>query len=541
MSSSLLERARGFHEDLEIYERAIIEQLENKPRTQKERVAQQHRISNLLNGSTERSVGLHEIYEDEDGSMRTEVASMRGQKVMDTFYSRLKETWSYHTHHPGLPVTHGPNLESETEVTAQFSGEELYGKYFDLHDMFIQWVNLPHCKDKQLDYSQFLQALAKFDDIPEQEKLRGRAYARFLEDLREYLAGFLARTQPLVDLDGVLGDTERSFEEAWKAGKLLGWSFSGRGVTAAGGAGGRGVTPAPRPLDLKRFHDADELRALGMDRLKEALEALGLKCGGTLEQRADRLFSVKGKAPEEIAPKLKAKGKKAPESKSNGVAPGHGGDTNGNAIDASRPEAAAGTSKEERRKRVAKLETKVKALLEVQADTLDSTKRQVDKKQTRTVEERDKEIREEEQGVLPEIDEEEEEDSDDEGPIYNPLNLPLGWDGKPIPYWLYKLHGLGVEFKCEICGDFSYKGRRNFDRHFQEWRHAHGMRCLGIPNTKHFHDIVLIQDARDLYAKIKDSLDKEQWNAEDNEEYEDREGNVLNRRTYEDLARQGLM
>lgn len=37
MSSSLLERARGFHEDLEIYERAIIEQLENKPRTQKVR------------------------------------------------------------------------------------------------------------------------------------------------------------------------------------------------------------------------------------------------------------------------------------------------------------------------------------------------------------------------------------------------------------------------------------------------------------------------------------------------------------------------
>ena len=55
---------------------------------------------------------------------------------------------------------------------------------------------------------------------------------------------------------------------------------------------------------------------------------------------------------------------------------------------------------------------------------------------------------------------EEDEESDEEGPIYNPLNLPLGWDGKPIPYWLYKLHGLGVEFKCEICGDFSYKGRR---------------------------------------------------------------------------------
>ena len=30
----------------------------------------------------------------------------------------------------------------------------------------------------------------------------------------------------------------------------------------------------------------------------------------------------------------------------------------------------------------------------------------------------------------------------------------------------------------------------------QESRHAYGMRCLGIPNTKHFHDITGIADAR---------------------------------------------
>lgn len=50
------------------------------------------------------------------------------------------------------------------------------------------------------------------------------------------------------------------------------------------------------------------------------------------------------------------------------------------------------------------------------------------------------------------------EDEEDEF-IYNPLKLPLGWDGKPIPYWLYKLHGLNQEFKCEICGNYSYWGR----------------------------------------------------------------------------------
>lgn len=53
----------------------------------------------------------------------------------------------------------------------------------------------------------------------------------------------------------------------------------------------------------------------------------------------------------------------------------------------------------------------------------------------------------------------EEEEDDEEEKIYNPLKLPLGWDGKPIPYWLYKLHGLGVEYRCEICSDGVYMGR----------------------------------------------------------------------------------
>lgn len=29
----------------------------------------------------------------------------------------------------------------------------------------------------------------------------------------------------------------------------------------------------------------------------------------------------------------------------------------------------------------------------------------------------------------------------------------------------------------------------------QEWRHAHGMRCLGIPNTAHFASVTNIADA----------------------------------------------
>lgn len=66
---------------------------------------------------------------------------------------------------------------------------------------------------------------------------------------------------------------------------------------------------------------------------------------------------------------------------------------------------------------------------------------------------------------------------------------------QPIPYWLYKLHGLNISYNCEICGNYIYKGPKAFQKHFAEWRHAHGMRCLGIPNTAHFANVTQIEDA----------------------------------------------
>ena len=96
-----------------------------------------------------------------------------------------------------------------------------------------------------------------------------------------------------------------------------------------------------------------------------------------------------------------------------------------------------------------------------------ATKENVERKQARTEFERE-DSEDEESEEEPEPAEE-----DDDIP-YNPKNLPLGWDGKPIPYWLYKLHGLNISYNCEICGNFTYKGPKAFQRHFAEWRHAHG-------------------------------------------------------------------
>jgi len=45
------------------------------------------------------------------------------------------------------------------------------------------------------------------------------------------------------------------------------------------------------------------------------------------------------------------------------------------------------------------------------------------------------------------------------------------------------------------CCFKTYRGPKAFQRHFSEWRHAHGMRCLGIPNTAHFANVTEIEDA----------------------------------------------
>ncbi|XP_040286511.1 replication stress response regulator SDE2 isoform X1 [Bufo bufo] len=60
-------------------------------------------------------------------------------------------------------------------------------------------------------------------------------------------------------------------------------------------------------FDLLSFTSAAELEALGLEKLKVELMALGLKCGGTLQERASRLFSVRGQSREQIDPSLFAK------------------------------------------------------------------------------------------------------------------------------------------------------------------------------------------------------------------------------------------
>ncbi|KAF7216565.1 transcript variant X2 [Nothobranchius furzeri] len=64
-------------------------------------------------------------------------------------------------------------------------------------------------------------------------------------------------------------------------------------------------------LDLSSVTSVQQLESLGLDVLKEELSSRGLKCGGTLPERAARLFSIRGLSPSQINPVLLAKPAKA--------------------------------------------------------------------------------------------------------------------------------------------------------------------------------------------------------------------------------------
>ncbi|DAZ94621.1 TPA: hypothetical protein N0F65_010560 [Lagenidium giganteum] len=537
MASTVLEQLRSAQEDIESYERAVVSMLQEKPRNHRERVLHGHKVSNLLDKVVTQSAHVKELYEDKDNTFEDEKDGMRGRAVFTSFYEQLKGIRSFHRKYPHSTVTHEPNLEEALNPQVPFSGEERFGKYVDLNEFFVRFLNMPAFKHEiikhpsrrasssssrasrrkeaaaraaidvgpQIDYLTYLTCFHEFSAIPAVEKTRSSEYAAYLLDLKTYLLGFYRRTQPLVDLDDVIAETTAKFEKNWALHTVKGWEKGSHSANEAENEDSNG-TSNEQQKDWFCVHCDRQFASEGV-------------YNGHLNGKKHKKAAAEANGT-------------AANAQSNGSATTANGSSNGTQKD----------SNETARKALAFDEVIIRRLQELLTEVVHGTISYLELKQTRTHEELQAEIAEEEQGAFSDVDVEGAElDDDEEQPFYNPLNLPLGWDGKPIPYWLYKLHGLGVEYKCEICGNHSYWGRRAFDRHFQEWRHAFGMRCLKIPNTKHFHDITLMQDAIALYEKLKDQIDAESWQAADEEEYEDSEGNVLNRKTYEDLARQGLL
>lgn len=370
-----------------------------------------------------------------------------------------------------------------------FTGEEAFGRFLDLTTVHELYLNLPGIK--RVTYLQYLESFDSFTpprcNVKRPDKMTDQ-YFGFVGQLTGYLESFMRRTKPLEDLEKLFQSFDEDFSKAWADNTVDGW-----------------LLDAPTPTEgSSELYCADCEKEFKNDNVYKA-HLTGKKHLRAAELRAARIAET-------------------------------GADTNGSS--------ARGTSTLRLKERaIAEREYRVKRLAAAMSQERDDTKVNVERKQGMTERERQMELEAlfaETSATAPQ-DGDSGSESDGDEKIYNPLKLPLAWDGKPIPFWLYKLHGLGVEFKCEICGNYVYMGRRAFDKHFNEARHIYGLKCLGITNTTLFREITDIADAEKLWEKIQRDKKKGRTDETSVVQMEDAEGNVMPEKVYFDLQKQGLL
>lgn len=559
MTTSVLENIRQYHEDIEISEkvasRLLSERGKKKP---KFRPIYDHAIQETLLRIQDASRRVLELYVDKDALRKDEIVVLGGQKrfnptgvepsppdsevqegdetrvVWLNFYDQLRAVKEYHRVHSSASDDAAAAKEILKDVgtlaaeciercnTDQiFTADEQLGRRVDMLSLFLEYTNIQklrkHREDEfmrsevsrikkrlqtirkltgkelqtqlelevkdvrfqEMDYITYLTTFDDFRPIPRHCKYRNALYEKYLHHVLDYLQGFLRRLNPITNHDKVQQHLTAEFETAWQRRTVPAWEMSTHDMPLY-----------CIPTDHIFASEAVMTRAMQGKKYKKAVASMQ---SGGVEAQQKRI--------------------EASEAHDKGIA---------------------------------RLEHLISRYKDVLSDVVQRTIESLQKKQSRTLRELelegDESEGEEEMALAAEVvvnEGESDAESDEGRPVYNPLNLPLGWDGKPIPFWLYKLHGLGIEYKCEICGNYSYWGRRAFERHFQEWRHAFGMRCLKIPNTVHFKEITKIEDAVLLYEQLKHEAEGQRTDQE--VECEDVEGNVMSARAYEDLRRQGLL
>jgi splicing factor 3A subunit 3 len=443
-----------------------------------------------------------------------EVQSLSTGDPFEEFYKEFEKVKEHHRQYPNEPVENLERAykrrkpdEGETivsEVDNMFTGEEGNGRFLDLTSLHEDYLNLPGVK--RLTYLQYLDYFDSFEPprmpIKRQNKVTDK-YLQYVTDLDNYLETFVRRTQPLDDLPKLFTRLDRDFESAWESGQVPGWAKEAPKSTGSG----------------------PQTEGTGE----------GIWCSD-----CEKEFNNPNVYKSHLTGKKHIRNAEAKKSQPS---------ANGTLT----PSIPNTTNLKERI--IASHEHRIRALADHLSTERSNTRVNVERKQGMTERERQTELdalfAEDDAALYSSYhthdDADSGSDSDSDERIYNPLKLPLAWDGKPIPYWLYKLHGLGVEFPCEICGNFVYMGRRAFDKHFSEARHIYGLKCLGVTNTSGaggvnlFREITGISEAVALWEKLKKEKREREQRDDGVVQMEDGEGNVMPERIYLDLQKQGIL
>ena len=511
----LHEDLRLIHEDIERLESAISDRVLDEPKHLRNRLVRDHEISTFLSRIHTQSARALDIYKNQQEARTQEIQSISTGDPFEEFYQRLDDVKSFHKRYPNEPVENLERAYKKVEssgsggfagdVDAMFTGEEAFGRFLDLTMLHEEFLNLPGVKHgRKVTYLTYLDLFDVFIpprcQISRQDKMTD-AYFSYVTSLAQYLQSFMQRTKPLEDLEGAFKTIDDEFEEAWEEDKVEGWkresaqqSKAGAGPVTEGS--GEGIWCADCEKEFKN-DNVYKAHLTGKKHVKNA------------EARQQQQS-----APEDVEM------------------------TNGTRT--SKPSSTARLKE----KAIAEREHRIRRLTSALSQVRTDTRVNVERRAGMTDRERQQELAAlyaEDIEATSESKPGDMDDEDGEEKIYNPLKLPLAWDGKPIPFWLYKLHGLGVEFACEVCGNYVYMGRRAFEKHFSEARHLRGLECLGIKNSGLFREITGIDEAMLLAKKLERDKEDREAKKEDVIEMEDSLGNVMPEKVYNDLAKQGIV
>lgn len=481
---TILERQRNAHEDIERTEHAITERLMAHPRTIRDRLQFDHEIAEMLERIGLRAHSLKELYADPLATRTKEIAALSAAGGLDNFYDHLSEIKDFHKRYPDERVE---NLAREYEITLPDPNVPL-----DTEDQISKMFSGEEALGRYFDLIALHSAFVNL------KRNRTLTYLKYLDTFNS----FDATTFPAyVKQDPKYLVYLQNLEDY-----LI--SFYKRST----------------PLD-----EHEEVLKTLLEGFESEWKAAQNEPTGIWCDICQKMYSKQTVYDGHLNSKKHQAGLSSNEVSNLSTKPQQ--------------------NQSEHQKDIARREFMISKLALKFNNVKTATKANVARKQTLT----DKEWQAEQEssndvslmpapvnanGTMGT----DEDDENDPEKIYNPLKLPLGWDGKPIPFWLWRLHGLGVEYPCEICGNYVYMGRKAFDRHFLEWRHVHGLRCLGISgNSGLFDQITLIADAIGLSERLESQRRQEEKRRDEGVEMEDEGGNVMSAKVYNDLVAQGIL
>ncbi|SCN59781.1 splicing factor 3A subunit 3, putative [Plasmodium chabaudi chabaudi] len=566
MSQFLIEQVRYMHEEIELIEKAIAELIEDKVKNNKKHIFYDYCINYLVEKIQNKSKQLVEIYNDEDNLKKEEMQFISGKTnednndVWKNYYERIKYIKDYHkkTNIKKTEIRSYKSYKNEAlknnKLKSSFSPLEKKGKYIDMTKHYDEFINIKKVKEfrinmfkkknnlnnpgsgkkknnntpslddfKEMDLITYLNNFTRFYYIPRYCKYKNDEYKKYLENLLNYLTSFFSKINILGNWEKTYEQYENKFKELFQNKEIKHWECFTYDLNSyckindklyASEGTYQGYLKSKKYDEefkkyMKKKYSVEELQQIKDEIEKE--DELIAKYEYLIENYKILLNKIFQKTIQNIQ----------------------------------RKQAFTIEEIEKRQKN----EKKIKIndhLLSISDDIINNNNiiNNIENilNPNSVISSSDYDTSD----LGSEIDDnegqnDEENEEDENKTIYNPLNLPLGHDNKPIPYWLYKLHGLSKEYKCEICGNYSYFGRAAFEKHFYEWRHSFGMKCLNIPNTLHFKEITKIEDALNLYEKLKKETQTVQFKPDHEVECEDSKGNVMSIKAYDDLKRQGLL